>query len=528
MMSAAAPVAIGTRGTVGSLVRKEIDYFTNLEGGSSSSSSSATRKVAAGSCGGGTSTSTSTSNSSRRLWPWRISWRRKRRGGGGGGGGGGGSKLMHPGMCSTVDVGGDRPISGGKVNLHAPRFDLIHVGNPVIFHVSLSLNPCKIHLRRFLNSSSFDKEHRTGKKNNAPSMVISRSINSLTRKQNPILVPLLAAASGGTLSSPRTFITASTSPYTPSPYALLPFPSSPSSSPHRFLFPLSKWIAAAPLQGPLFLSSPPWKLLQSSTPLHLRGKGAIARKRAEALRSLNSRLSLLRNRIAISASTCGGGVLVNRVAEVVEKEDDGVWESFVNLPNFISVSRLVSGPFLGWMIANEMYSAAFVGLAISGASDWLDGYAARKMGINSVVGSYLDPLADKVLIGSVAVAMVHMDLLHPGLVGLVLFRDVGLVGASLYHRASSLDWKWNSWYEFVNLNGSGAEKIKPLFISKVNTVFQLLLVAAALLQPEFGTEQTLAYVTYLSWLVASTTAGSTAAYGAKYLNNRSALLARKP
>ncbi|CAN1196968.1 Cardiolipin synthase (CMP-forming), mitochondrial [Linum perenne] len=472
MMSAAAPVAIGTRGTVGSLVRKEIDYFTNLEGGSSSSSSSsATRKVAAGSCGGGTSTSTS--NSSRRLWPWRISWRRKRRGGGGGGGGGGGKDS--------------------------------------------SIRP-----------PSTKKEHRIGKKNNAPSMVISRSINSLTRKQNPILVPLLAAASGGTLSSPRTFITASTSPYTPSPYALLPFPSSPSSSPHRFLFPLSKWIAAAPLQGPLFLSSPPWKLLQSSTPLHLRGKGAIARKRAEALRSLNSRLNLLRNRIAITASTCGGGVLVNRVAEVVEKEDDGVWESFVNLPNFISVSRLVSGPFLGWMIANEMYSAAFVGLAISGASDWLDGYAARKMGINSVVGSYLDPLADKVLIGSVAVAMVHMDLLHPGLVGLVLFRDVGLVGASLYHRASSLDWKWNSWYEFVNLNGSGAEKIKPLFISKVNTVFQLLLVAAALLQPEFGTEQTLAYVTYLSWLVASTTAGSTAAYGAKYLNNRSALLARKP
>ncbi|XP_030960074.1 26S proteasome regulatory subunit 7-like [Quercus lobata] len=42
----------------------------------------------------------------------------------------------------------------------------------------------------------------------------------------------------------------------------------------------------------------------------------------------------------------------------------------------------------------------------------LDGYMARKMRINSVVGSYLDPLADKVLIGSVALAMVHMDLLH--------------------------------------------------------------------------------------------------------------------
>ncbi|PNX67557.1 cardiolipin synthase-like protein [Trifolium pratense] len=42
----------------------------------------------------------------------------------------------------------------------------------------------------------------------------------------------------------------------------------------------------------------------------------------------------------------------------------------------------------------------------------MDGYVARKMKIDSVVGSYLDPLADKVLIGCVAVAMVHQDLLH--------------------------------------------------------------------------------------------------------------------
>ncbi|XP_056159773.1 cardiolipin synthase (CMP-forming), mitochondrial-like [Syzygium oleosum] len=58
-----------------------------------------------------------------------------------------------------------------------------------------------------------------------------------------------------------------------------------------------------------------------------------------------------------------------------------------------------------------MHTTAFVGLAISGATDWLDGYVARKMNINSVVGSYLDPLADKVLIGCVALAMVINDLL---------------------------------------------------------------------------------------------------------------------
>nr|AFK35748.1 unknown [Lotus japonicus] len=161
----------------------------------------------------------------------------------------------------------------------------------------------------------------------------------------------------------------------------------------------------------------------------------------------------------------------------------------------------------------------WVGLAISGATDWLDGYVARKMKIDSVVGSYLDPLADKVLIGSVAIAMVHQDLLHPGLVGLIVFRDVFLVGASVFQRASSLGWKWKSWFDFFNLDGTHRQKVEPLFISKVNTVFQLGLVVAALLQPDFGTQETQSYITYPSWLVASTTMASSVAYGAKYMRS---------
>ncbi|XP_065878941.1 cardiolipin synthase (CMP-forming), mitochondrial [Euphorbia lathyris] len=319
----------------------------------------------------------------------------------------------------------------------------------------------------------------------------------------------------------RNFLTViSNSTLTPSPFATFhPLHYSPLPPP-RFLSPLCNWIAPFRGQGPLFLISPPWKLLQSATPLYLRGNVVVLRK-VEALQ-----LNLLRNRIR-------SGFPAQRVLDKVKEfkegnaADDEVFKSFVNWPNFISMTRLVSGPLLGWMITNEMYSSAFVGLAISGATDWLDGYVARKMKINSVVGSYLDPLADKVLIGSVAVAMVHMDLLHPGLVAMVVLRDVALVGGAFYHRANSLNWKWNSWYDFVNLDGTRPEKVEPLFISKVNTVFQLLLVAAALLQPEFGTVETQPYITYLSWLVAGTTVASTAGYGVQYMRNRPALLARK-
>ncbi|KAI3885608.1 hypothetical protein MKX03_009306 [Papaver bracteatum] len=188
----------------------------------------------------------------------------------------------------------------------------------------------------------------------------------------------------------------------------------------------------------------------------------------------------------------------------------------VNFPNMISMCRLISGPFLGWMIINGSYFNAFVGSAISGATDWLDGYLARKMRIHSVVGSYLDPLADKVLIGSVAVAMVKMDLISSWLVGLVVLRDVGLVVGTVLQRASTLGWHWESWSEFTNLDGVHRQKVEPLFLSKLNTVFQLVLVAAALLQPEFGNLETEVYIKYLSLLVASTTAASTVAYGAQY------------
>lgn len=233
--------------------------------------------------------------------------------------------------------------------------------------------------------------------------------------------------------------------------------------------------------------------------------------------ALSVRLDRIRRRTRLGLQSVDHRDLAK---EEDESRGGGIMESFVNVPNLISMARLASGPVLWWMILNEMYTPAFLGLAVSGATDWLDGYMARRMKIDSVVGSYLDPLADKVLIGCVALAMVQKDLLHPGLVGIVVFRDVALVGGAVYLRALNLDWKWKKWSDFFNLDGASPQKVEPLFISKVNTVFQLALVAGALLQPEFGNPDTQTWITYLSWLVASTTMGSTAAYGAQYLKKK--------
>lgn len=341
-------------------------------------------------------------------------------------------------------------------------------------------------------------------------MAIFRSLQRIIRNpRTPKSRPFLTSVSLSSFSTPPLF-----SPLSRNPFLSPPFSHS------RFLSPLSDLVV---FQGPLFLSSTPWKLSQSATPLLVQSD-VVLLPRVDALKLLQNAKVGFPIKLGFRKSEDGRKQSDAQVNEL--RDGGGFVESFVNLPNFVSFSRLVSGPFLGWVIVNEWYFPAFVGLAVSGASDWLDGFLARRMGINSVVGSYLDPLADKVLVGCVALAMVEKNLLHPGLVGIVVLRDVMLVGGAVYKRASRLHWQWKSWYDFFNLDGTRPEKVEPLFISKVNTVFQLILVAAALLQPEFGSPETQPYITYLSWLVASTTVGSTAAYGVHHLRSRSISSAR--
>ncbi|CAN4117418.1 unnamed protein product [Withania somnifera] len=175
---------------------------------------------------------------------------------------------------------------------------------------------------------------------------------------------------------------------------------------HHFLF---RPTFLSPLSAvnfcPLFLSSPPCKLSQSATSIHLQSDFLLVFPRVRTLR------------LQFPYKLCFQSTrrLEDEINDRQWKESQiavEVRDSFLNLPNLISLSRMISGPFLAWMIIHDMYLPAFVGLAVSGATDWLDGYMARRMGINSVVGSYLDPLADKVLIACVALAMVDKGLLH--------------------------------------------------------------------------------------------------------------------
>ena len=80
------------------------------------------------------------------------------------------------------------------------------------------------------------------------------------------------------------------------------------------------------------------------------------------------------------------------------------WKPIVDeintIPNAITLSRLAATPFLAYLILDQQYKLAFGGLVVFGFTDWLDGYIARNYNQTSVLGTFLDPFADKVLFGN--------------------------------------------------------------------------------------------------------------------------------
>jgi cardiolipin synthase len=95
----------------------------------------------------------------------------------------------------------------------------------------------------------------------------------------------------------------------------------------------------------------------------------------------------------------------------------------LTVPNLISVVRLLCAPVFVWLLADGHQIAAALLLALLGASDWIDGWIARRFDQGSTLGKVLDPVADRVLLLVAAVALL-VDGSVPVVVGvLVLFRE---------------------------------------------------------------------------------------------------------
>jgi cardiolipin synthase len=173
----------------------------------------------------------------------------------------------------------------------------------------------------------------------------------------------------------------------------------------------------------------------------------------------------------------------------------------LSIPNLITLARILLVPVIVWAIASNQMQIAFALFLIAGLSDLVDGFLAKRFGMATELGAYLDPLADKAMIVSIYVTLGIADVIPRWLVILVVSRDIMIVAAIM------LSWLVDK-----------PVKLKPLTVSKLNTVAQILLALLVLASLSIGFDAEIAILA-LTLLVAVLTLLSVAFYVAAWVRH---------
>ena len=136
----------------------------------------------------------------------------------------------------------------------------------------------------------------------------------------------------------------------------------------------------------------------------------------------------------------------------------------MNFANIITVIRLLITPIIIWLIFSNYFTLGLLFFVLSGLSDALDGFVAKKFNQKTILGSYLDPVADKTLIVSSILVLGYVGAIPSWLIILIVSRDLAILGAVII-----------SWTVESSL------KIEPIISSKINTFLQIFYIGLILL-----------------------------------------------
>ncbi|OTB04964.1 hypothetical protein M426DRAFT_320268 [Hypoxylon sp. CI-4A] len=184
-------------------------------------------------------------------------------------------------------------------------------------------------------------------------------------------------------------------------------------------------------------------------------------------------------------------------------------ENIYTVPNLLTFSRLVAAPFIGYAILHDAHTWALGLFAYAGVSDLLDGWIARRWKLQTVVGSIVDPMADKTLMTVLTVCLAYNGALPVWLATIILGRDVGLAITAIYYRWISLP-PPKTFTRYWDFSLPSAE-VRPTTISKYNTFLQLGLMGATMTAPLLSADVGVA-MTAFQYLVATTTVWSGLSY----------------
>jgi cardiolipin synthase len=172
--------------------------------------------------------------------------------------------------------------------------------------------------------------------------------------------------------------------------------------------------------------------------------------------------------------------------------------------------RILLVPVMIWLIIAGDMRAAFFILVIAGATDAIDGFLAKRFAWTTDLGAYLDPLADKLLLVSAFVTLGAQSHLPVWFVILVVSRDVMIVAAIL-----------------LSVVVGQPVRMRPLAISKLNTLVQIVLALLVLADLGFGLDWGV-LVRGLTYLTAILTASSAAAYMYRWVGHMAGAEAPRP
>lgn len=167
-------------------------------------------------------------------------------------------------------------------------------------------------------------------------------------------------------------------------------------------------------------------------------------------------------------------------------------KSILTIPNILTVFRILSSPFILYFSSQQQYRWALAIFFFSSLTDWFDGIIARYYHCESLLGRWLDPLADKILTFFSYVALYNEFKI---LFLVVISRDIAILMAIIF----SYSYK-------INL------PISPIRISKINTGFVMLFPFLWLLEKVTNIEYLRTVLYYLTWIITITIISSTFSY----------------
>ncbi|MDX2307603.1 MAG: CDP-alcohol phosphatidyltransferase family protein [Hyphomicrobium sp.] len=175
----------------------------------------------------------------------------------------------------------------------------------------------------------------------------------------------------------------------------------------------------------------------------------------------------------------------------------------MSVPNVITLGRVILVPVVFWLLLNGLNQWAFFAFVVAGVSDAVDGFLAKRFHWETELGAYLDPLADKLLIVSIFVALGFRSELPSWLVIAVVTRDILIIAGVV------LAWVLDK-----------PMVIRPIGVSKANTAAQIVLAAIVLadMSMSLGLDT---LRTLLVWVTGALTVASLAAYLDQWLRHMS-------